>query len=141
MPDETLRFIRVQQDELDPGPLPVPFHDSTMGPFTHWKLGWLRLTADDGRVGQAPGGVPAGVCDVLLGEGPRTVEEWWRRIWWMQRNDGHRSPATSGLLCALDAAMRDILAQRAGQPWHRFMGATRDRVPVYGSGGPTTATV
>ena len=138
MPDNLLRFIHVQCDELDPGPLPAPFQDSTMGPFTHWKLGWMRLTADDGRIGQAPGLIndPA-VVRVLLSEGPRTPEEWWNRIWWMLRNAGHRNPATSSTLYALDVAFRDILAQRAGLPWHRYMGAARDVVPVYGSGGGT----
>src|SRR5688500_393529 len=34
-------------------------------------------------------------------------------------------------------AMRDILAQRANLAWHRFMGAQRDKVPVYASGGGT----
>lgn len=139
MPNQTLRFTRVQVDELDPGPLPVPFMDATMGPFTHWKLTWLRLTTDDGFVGQAPGSVSA-FTDTLLTEGPRNPREWWARLWWMQRNAGHRNPATSGALYAFDMACRDILAQRAGQPWHRYMGATRDTVPVYGSGGGTNRT-
>ena len=35
---ELIRFIRLEQFDLDPGPLPVPFQDSTMGPFTHWTV-------------------------------------------------------------------------------------------------------
>ncbi|MCY3023870.1 MAG: mandelate racemase/muconate lactonizing enzyme family protein [Planctomycetota bacterium] len=140
MSADTVRFVRIQDDELDPGPLPVPFHDATMGPFTHWKLRWLRLTADDGAVGQAPGELHPLACQALLQEGPCTPQEWWRKLFWMLRNAGHRNPATSGLLFAVDMAVRDILAQRRGVAWHRFMGATRDEVPVYGSGGGTNLT-
>ena len=134
---DTIKITRVRCDELDPGPLPVPFQDATMGPFTHWKVGWLRITTDDGRVGQAPGTVSREVAETLVREGPLTPQHWWRRVWWMLRNTGHRNPGTSGTLFALDMAMRDVLAQRAGLAWHRYMGATRDRVPVYGSGGGT----
>ncbi|MCX5658801.1 MAG: mandelate racemase/muconate lactonizing enzyme family protein [Planctomycetota bacterium] len=142
--DPNLRFVRVQCDELDPGPLPVAFQDSTMGPFTHWKVGWLRLTADDGRVGQGPTMLPEGFVDELLKGGQvgeaMTVERWWHKLYWMSRNGGHRSPATTGPIFGVDLAMRDILAQRAGLPLHRFLGAARDVVPVYGSGGGTNLT-
>ena len=140
-PDGPLRFVRVQQDELDPGPLPVPFQDGTMGPFTHWKLPWLRLTADDGTVGQAPVLLPDSVPQMLLGAGPLVVPLWWHRIWWALRNNGHRNPATSAALFGVDMAMRDIHAQRAGRPWHRFMGAKCDEVPVYASGGGTNLSL
>jgi L-alanine-DL-glutamate epimerase-like enolase superfamily enzyme len=135
--NKTLKITRIQVDELDPGPLPVPFQDSTMGPFLHWKLTSLRLTTDDGRVGQSFSSLPPDLRKTLLSEGPRTLEEWWHRIYWMQRNAGHRNPGTASALANIDMAMNDILAQRAGLPLHRFLGATRDVVPVYGSGGGT----
>jgi len=138
---QTLRFTRIQLDELDPGVLPVPFQDSTMGPFTHWKLTSLRLTADDGRVGQGFASLGPDLRKVLLSDGARTPSEWWHRLYWMQRNAGHRNPATSSTLHAVDMAMHDILAQRAGQPLHRYLGARRDVVPVYGSGGGTNRTL
>ena len=149
MAGQRLRFIRVQHDELDPGPLPRSFQDSTMGPFTHCKLPWLRLTANDGTVGQGnlgtlgpPGGVlQEPIRRVLLKDGPHTPQEWWQKIFWMLRNAGHRNPTTAGVLYGLDMAMRDILAQRCGQAWHRFVGATRDQVPVYGSGGGTNLSL
>jgi L-alanine-DL-glutamate epimerase-like enolase superfamily enzyme len=134
----TLRIVRVQVDELDPGPLLVPFQDATMGPFHHWKVNWLRLTADDGTVGQAMGtaGVPE-AATALLTEGPRDIDAWWHRMWWLHRNNGHRNPASTGAVGAIDLALRDILAKRARMPLHRHLGATRDTVPVYGSGGGT----
>lgn len=139
--NDMLRFVRVQCDELDPGPLPTPFQDSTMGPFLHWKVSWLRLTTDDGRVGQAPAAVPDAAAATLLEGHGQTAADWIRKLYWINRNAGHRNPATSGLLCGLDMAMRDILAQRAGLPLHRSLGATRDVVPVYGSGGGTNLAI
>jgi L-alanine-DL-glutamate epimerase-like enolase superfamily enzyme len=139
--NETLRFIRIEHFVLDPGPMPVAFQDSTMGPFTHWKLDWIRLTADDGTIGEGPGSIHPIAQASLLADGPLTPAQWWHKLFWMLRNSGHRNPGTSGFLYALDMAMRDILAKWAGQPWHRYMGAQRDAVPVYGSGGGTNLTI
>jgi L-alanine-DL-glutamate epimerase-like enolase superfamily enzyme len=137
---DSIRLFRAEAFELDLGAMPVPFSDSTMGPFTHWKMPWLRLTADDGVVGEAPAGLHAVVRPSLLtagGSAGLTPAEWQFKLYWMLRNNGHRSPDTSGFLYGFDVALRDILARRAGLPWHRYMGAARDVVPVYGSGGST----
>ncbi len=112
-----------------------------MGPFTHWKLSWLRLTADDNTVGESPACAESlPLLESLLGEVPRTLEQWWHQLYWKLRNSGHRSPATSQVIGSIDMAMRDILAKRAEQPWHRYMGAKRDSVPVYASGGGVNLT-
>ncbi len=141
--NDRIRIIQAESFELDPGPLPVPFSDSTMGPFTHWKMPWLRLTADDNTIGEAPTSLHPIVRSALFTAGGShglTPEEWHHKFFWMLRNNGHRSPDTSGFLWGFDVALRDILAKRAGQPWHRYMGAVRDVVPVYGSGGSTGFT-
>lgn len=138
-----IRLLRAESFDLDPGPMPVPFSDSTMGPFTHWKMPWLRLTADDGTIGEAPTDLHALARPVLFtagGSDGLTPQEWQFKLYWMLRNNGHRNPDTTGFLWGFDIALRDILAKRAGQPWHRYMGATRDVVPVYGSGGSTGFT-
>jgi L-alanine-DL-glutamate epimerase-like enolase superfamily enzyme len=142
MKSDTLKIVRIQVDELDPGALAVPFQDATMGPFNHWKINWLRLTADDGTVGQAMGatGVPEAAAALLTEEG-RDIDGWWQRLWWLHRNNGHRSPASSGAVGAMDLALRDILAKQAGKPLHRFLGGQRDVVEVYGSGGGTNLSV
>jgi L-alanine-DL-glutamate epimerase-like enolase superfamily enzyme len=139
--EPTIRLKTAESFELDPGPLPVPFHDSTMGPFTHWKLGWIRLTADDGVSGEAPGRIHPLLDAALRDDVALTVDQWWHRLFWLLRNNGHRNPDTSGAIVAIDMALRDILARRAGQPWHRFAGAQRDVVPVYGSGGGTNLSM
>lgn len=134
--DPNIRITRVELYELDPGPLPHPFADATMGPFTHWKIFWMRLTADDGVVGEAIASADThNVLPGLLGGKPQSLDERWHQLYWALRNAGHRSPSVTGMLAAIDMAMRDILAKRAGQPWHRYNGAKRDSVPVYASGG------
>ena len=43
--------------------------------------------------------------------------------------------AAQHALSAIDIALWDLAAQASGQPLHRHLGACRDRVPVYASGG------
>jgi L-alanine-DL-glutamate epimerase-like enolase superfamily enzyme len=48
-------------------------------------------------------------------------------------------PGVAGYaISALDVALWDLKARLLGLPLHRLLGAVRDRVPVYGSGGFTT---
>ena len=41
-------------------------------------------------------------------------------------------------ISAVDVALWDLKAKLLGLPLYRLLGAARDRVPVYGSGGFTT---
>ncbi|MEW2352150.1 enolase C-terminal domain-like protein [Spirillospora sp. NPDC029432] len=53
------------------------------------------------------------------------------------RDDG-RPGAVGYAISAVDVALWDLKARLLGLPLHRLLGAVRDRVPVYGSGGFTT---
>lgn len=55
------------------------------------------------------------------------------------RNLG-RPGVSSMAIAAVDIAMWDTKARAFGQPLHRVLGAVRDTVPVYGSGGFTSYT-
>ena len=55
------------------------------------------------------------------------------------RNAG-QSGAGAYAASAVDCALWDLAARLAGLPLHRFLGAARAEVPVYGSGGFTTYT-
>jgi L-alanine-DL-glutamate epimerase-like enolase superfamily enzyme len=53
------------------------------------------------------------------------------------RNDSR--PGVAGYaVSAVDVALWDLKARLLGLPLHRLLGATRDEVPIYGSGGFTT---
>ena len=53
------------------------------------------------------------------------------------RNLGRPGIASTSI-AAVDLALWDLKAQLADQPLHRLLGAARDAVPVYGSGGFTS---
>jgi L-alanine-DL-glutamate epimerase-like enolase superfamily enzyme len=53
------------------------------------------------------------------------------------RNTGRTGPGAMAL-SALDIALHDLKARVLGVPLWRLLGAVRDRVPVYGSGGFTS---
>jgi L-alanine-DL-glutamate epimerase-like enolase superfamily enzyme len=53
------------------------------------------------------------------------------------RNTGRTGPGAMAL-SALDVALHDLKARVLGVPLWRMLGAVRDRVPIYGSGGFTS---
>jgi len=64
------------------------------------------------------------------------------RTAWLAMQRGLRNAGRPGLagmaLAAVDCALWDLKARRYGLPLFRLLGAARDSVPVYGSGGFTT---
>jgi L-alanine-DL-glutamate epimerase-like enolase superfamily enzyme len=70
-------------------------------------------------------------CDV------RDTTAAWERMVESIRNLG-RPGIASMAIAAIDIALWDTKARALGQPLHRVLGAIRDSVPVYGSGGFTT---
>ncbi|TDB86218.1 mandelate racemase/muconate lactonizing enzyme family protein [Actinomadura sp. KC216] len=68
------------------------------------------------------------------------IDHWpstWQEVW----SKTHRLGRGIALpaLSAADIAVWDLRARRAGEPLYRFLGAHRDRVPIYGSGRATHA--
>jgi L-alanine-DL-glutamate epimerase-like enolase superfamily enzyme len=65
----------------------------------------------------------------------------WPQTWQRVRDDTHRLGRGVALpaLSAVDIAVWDLRARRAGLPLYRFLGAHRDDVEVYGSGRATHA--
>lgn len=66
-----------------------------------------------------------------------------RAIWselWQRINFVGQSGVSVMALAAVDMALWDLLSQRAGMPLYRMLGAVRDTVPVYASGGWFTYT-
>ncbi len=70
----------------------------------------------------------------VVGEDPHYTEKIWQKIWQDINFFGHKGVTLFGL-SAIDVACWDIKGKAAGKPLYKMVGAFRDQVPVYASGG------
>jgi L-alanine-DL-glutamate epimerase-like enolase superfamily enzyme len=78
--------------------------------------------------------------DVVRGSDVDRVGEAWTRMISRVRNVG-RPGVAANAISAVDIALWDLKARAAGLPLFKLLGATRDSVPIYGSGGFTSYTL
>ena len=79
------------------------------------------------------------LADLVTGVDAMDVPSAWRRMVDGVRNLG-RPGIASYAIAAVDAALWDLKAKVLDLPLYRLLGAARDAVPVYGSGGFTSAS-
>ena len=72
------------------------------------------------------------LAPLVVGADPADVERIWSRGWWELHSLGSGG-MTRFALAAVDIALWDILAKKAGVPLFRLMGGSRERIPAYGS--------
>ncbi|GAA3935303.1 enolase C-terminal domain-like protein [Actinomadura viridis] len=94
-------------------------------------LGWTYGSPACARV------IDGKLAGVLRGRAALDVPGAWEAMVRAVRNDG-RPGAVGYALSAVDVALWDLKARLLGLPLHRLLGAVRESVPVYGSGGFTT---
>jgi L-alanine-DL-glutamate epimerase-like enolase superfamily enzyme len=103
----------------------------------------VEIETDDGIVGigeSGPGGgVTAAVIEkdlapLLLGQDPLLIEGLWQRMFARPRQYGRRGLVMQAL-SGIDIALWDIAGKVAKLPVYRLLGACRDRVEAYASGG------
>ncbi|HEY2854945.1 MAG TPA: enolase C-terminal domain-like protein [Gemmatimonadaceae bacterium] len=75
--------------------------------------------------------------NVVTGCDPRAIPGVWEAMRGAVRNVGRPGLASAGI-AAVDTALWDLKAKLIGVPLYALLGAVRDRVPVYGSGGFTS---
>ncbi len=89
----------------------------------------------------APAAAVAVVRDLLaeqvVGRNALDPPAVWEAMVRAVRNAGRTGLVTMAI-SAVDTALWDLAARLAGLPLHRLLGAVRDDIPVYGSGGFTT---
>lgn len=134
---DLIKIDRVEFYQIAPIPIPAPFKDGTGGIRTASLFGsWIRLYDEGGVYGEGPCTKLAWdfFVPLLLSEESRTIAQLRESLYWKIRNFGYQSAHVSEL-GALDFVLLDLLANRAGKPLHRFLGAARDWSNVYKGGG------
>lgn len=70
----------------------------------------------------------------IVGEDPLQIERLWQRMYQRAHQHGRRGLVVAGI-SGLDVALWDLLGKAHGVPLWCLLGAYRDRVPAYASGG------
>ena len=126
-------------------PLPAVLSDSTHGDIPHFELVLVRVEDSDGATGLGyTYAVNSGaeaiavlvdryLADVVRGLDVDRTEQAWQRMWWALHYAGRGGHATSAI-SAVDIALWDLRARRAGRPLWRYFGGYDPEVPVYAGG-------
>ncbi|WP_208297729.1 L-talarate/galactarate dehydratase [Actinophytocola oryzae] len=131
-------------------PLPTGISDAKVftgrqRPMTEVAFLFAEITTESGHEGVGFGyakraGGPAQfahareVAPDLLGEDPSDIGRLWTKLVWAGASVG-RSGAATQALAAIDVALWDLKAKRAGLPLAKLLGAHRDSVRCYDTSG------
>jgi L-alanine-DL-glutamate epimerase-like enolase superfamily enzyme len=103
----------------------------------------VEVETDDGIVGIGEAGLGGGVTatviekdltPLLIGEDPLLIEGLWQKMFARTRQYGRRGLVMQAM-SGIDIALWDIAGKVAKMPVYRLLGACRDRVEAYASGG------
>jgi L-alanine-DL-glutamate epimerase-like enolase superfamily enzyme len=103
----------------------------------------VEIETDSGIVGLGEAGVGGGVtatviekdlAPLLVGEDPLLIEYLWQKMFARTRQYGRRGLVMQAI-SGIDVALWDIAGKIAKLPVYRLLGACRDRVEAYASGG------
>ncbi|HYF07091.1 MAG TPA: mandelate racemase/muconate lactonizing enzyme family protein [Acetobacteraceae bacterium] len=126
-------------------PLPFTLSDSTHGVITHFELITAQVTDADGETGLGytytvdSGGtaihalIARYLAPILAGRDADEIEKTWQAMWW-GLHFGGRGGQTSLAIAAVDIALWDLAAKRAGKPLWRHLGGYDPVVPCYAGG-------
>jgi L-alanine-DL-glutamate epimerase-like enolase superfamily enzyme len=134
---------------IEPGfyriPLPEILTDSMHGEMRAFELNTVRLRDADGAegvgytftVGRNGAAVDAVIRrelpGILVGEEADHIERLWLKMWWALHYGGRGGPTVLAI-SALDMALWDLKARRAGLPLWNFLGGFDPKVPCYAGG-------
>lgn len=119
--------------------------DSMHGEMHGFEIVTVRLASADGAEGVGytftcgrNGGAIADILrreitGLVTGEDPDRIEHIWNRLWWDLHYGGRGGPTVLAI-SALDMALWDLKAKRAGLPLWRLLGGNDPKVPCYAGG-------
>lgn len=138
--NEDFRIVEVRIRSMKPYTIPTPFTDATMGPFTQYAIGTIRLEDEDGNYGEVPTFLSQlhfytnFIFPKLFAKDREEYSTLFNRLYWSIRNEGFRG-SVSTALGQLDYALYDLAARRKGVSLSAYVGAKRNWVKAYGCGG------
>jgi L-alanine-DL-glutamate epimerase-like enolase superfamily enzyme len=103
----------------------------------------VEIETDTGIIGIGEAGLGGGatatviekdLAPLLVGEDPLLIEGLWQKMFMRTRQYGRRGVVMQGI-SGVDIALWDIAGKVANLPVYKLLGACRDRVEVYASGG------
>src|SRR3984957_18479376 len=103
----------------------------------------VEIETDSGIVGIGESGLGGGATatiiekdlkPLLIGEDPLLIEGLWQKMFHRTRQYGRRGVVMHGI-SGIDIALWDLAGKIAKLPTYKLLGACRDRVEAYASGG------
>lgn len=151
---DLIRHVKLSTARL---PLAVPISDAKVftgrqKPMTEVVFLFAEITTEQGHTGlgfsySKRAGGPAQyahakeVAEGIIGEDPNDIGKIYTKLLWAGASVGRSGVATQAL-AALDIALYDLKAKRAGLPLAKLLGSYRDSVQTYNtSGGFLNATL
>ena len=144
---DTVRHVQLSTATL---PLSTPISDAKVftgrqRPMTEVVLLFAEIATEQGHTGVGFGyskraGGPAQyahakeVAEGLIGEDPNDIAKVYDKLLWAGASVGRSGVATQAL-AAIDVALWDLKAKRAGLPLAKLLGAHRDSVRTYNTSG------
>lgn len=124
----------------------TPFQDATMGPFPTFGISIITIEDEDGNIGEAPvyntytNILESCLFPILFHSHSIPYKDFYPKLYWSIRNEGFKG-AAAALLGQIDMALYDLASRRKHMPLHHYIGAVRNHVKMYGSGGGTNYTL
>ncbi|GAA2304996.1 mandelate racemase/muconate lactonizing enzyme family protein [Streptomyces kunmingensis] len=144
---DSIAWIKLSSVAL---PLATPISDAKVltgrqKPMTEVAFLFVEIETAQGRTGigfsySKRAGGPAQfahakeIADNLIGEDPSDIGRLWTKLVWAGASVGRSGVATQAI-AALDIALWDLKAKRAGLPLAKLLGAHRDSVRCYNTSG------
>jgi len=144
---DTIRHVKLSTVRL---PLATPISDAKVftgrqKPMTEVAFLFAEIITEQGHEGlgfsySKRAGGPAQyahaseVAEAMIGEDPNDIARLYTKLLWAGASVGRSGVATQAL-AAIDIALYDLKAKRAGLPLAKFLGAHRDSVRTYNTSG------